>query len=94
MEEFFPWTIDGSLQITNPSTASTINPMIAPVAIPAVAPVESSVLLLLEAAGRLATLLVGLNNAFMVLDIVVPDGTSLGDIGGTVFKYAYVLVIP
>jgi hypothetical protein len=41
----------------------------------------------------LPTLLVGLHNAFMVLEIVVPDDTLLGGIGGIVSKYAYVLVI-
>jgi hypothetical protein len=29
----------------------------------------------------------------MVLDIDVPDDTVLGDRGGTVLKYAYVLVV-
>jgi hypothetical protein len=70
-----------------------MDPMIAPVAIPAVAPVERSAslfLLLLSEDGRL----VGLDNAVMELDIDVVDDNSLGDIGGIVFKYAYVLVIP
>jgi hypothetical protein len=77
----------------SPMTASTMNTMIAPVAIPAAIPVENPVLSLLEAAGGLAALLVGLVKALAVRAMVVPDGTPLGGSGGTVLEYAYVLAI-